>query len=269
MTKTALRDPLAGQAAGTPCWASLLVHDLPASQEFYHELFGWEFCTGPQQFGPYVRATVDGHEVAGLAGIAPGRNLRPVWLPYIASDDADTTASLIRERGGTVAVGPLDTDHHGRLAVAADPSGATFGVWQTAAQGGMDPAEEGTPGTPVWFELVTYDCSSAAHFYPAVFGHVPAEEGGEAASGNGGDYLTLQLDGRPVAGVQGVGRALPAERGPHWKTYFAVEDTDASMLRVRELGGAVVHQPRTSPHGRVATAADPEGAQFSVISPGS
>lgn len=266
MMESAVRNPHTRQAPGTPCWASLLVHGLSGSQEFYHELFGWEFYSGPQQPGPYVRAMVDGHEVAGLGEITPGRSMRASWLPYIASDDADMTADLIRERGGTVAVGPLDADEVGRLAIAADTSGATFGVWQTSThQDGLSPAEDGVPGTPVWYELVTSDSTSAAHFYPAVFGYEPAVEGGDAAAENGADYLTLHLDGRPVAGVQGVGRALSRERGPHWKTYFAVEDADASVLRVSELGGSVVHAPRDSPHGRVATAADPEGAQFSVI----
>lgn len=266
MTESAARNPHARQTPGTPCWASLLVHELAGSQEFYHELFGWEFYSGPQQLGPYVRAMVGGHEVAGLGEIAPGRRLSAAWLPYMASDDADATAGLIRERGGTVAVGPLDADKVGRMAIAADTLGATFGVWQTAPhQNGLSPAEAGAPGTPVWYELVTRDSSVAAHFYPAVFGYEPAAEGGEAAAGDGSDYLTLHLDGKPVAGIQGVGRALPRERGPHWKTYFAVSDTDATVRRVSELGGSVLHEPRDSPHGRVATAADPEGAQFSVI----
>jgi predicted enzyme related to lactoylglutathione lyase len=266
MESAAVRNPLARQIPGTPCWASLLVRELAGSQEFYHELFGWEFYSGPQHLGPYVRAMVDGREVAGLGEIAAGRSLDSAWLPYMASDDADATADLIRERGGTVAVGPLDADDVGRLAIAADTSGANFGVWQTMPQpDGLNPAEEGAPGTPVWYELVTRDSSTAAHFYPAVFGYEPAAEGGQAAAEGGTDYVTLHLEGRPVAGVQGVGRALPRERGPHWKTYFSVADTDATARRVSELGGRVVHPPRDSPHGRVATAADPEGAQFSLI----
>lgn len=261
MTESTARHPHARHAPGTPCWASVLVHELERSQEFYHELFGWEFYSGPEQLGPYVRAMVDGQEVAGLGEIAPGRRLRPSWLPYMASDDADATAYLVRERGGTVAVGPLDADEAGRMAIAADPVGATFGVWQTTPQPALTPSAAGVAGAPVWYELVTPDASVAFPFYSAVFGYDSADERGAGD----GDHLTLLLEGGPVAGIHGVGRELPRDRGPHWKTYFAVEDTDTTVRRVGELGGKVVHEPGDSPYGRVATAADPEGAQFSVI----
>lgn len=259
-------EPHPRQTPGTPCWASLLVHELAESQEFYHELFGWEFSSGPRQPGPYVRATVEGHQVAGLGEITPGRRLRVAWLPYMASDDVDATADLIRERGGTVAVGPLDTEDAGRMAIAADTVGANFGVWRTAPHAGLRPATAEVPGAPVWYELVTRDSSVAGHFYPGVFGYEarPSSEGEDPVAPS--DYLTLHLGGMPVAGIHGAGRELPRDRGPYWKTYFAVADTDAAVRRVGQLGGKVVHEPNDSPYGRVATVADREEAQFSVIS---
>ncbi len=48
-------------------------------------------------------------------------------------------------------------------------------------------------------------------------------------------------------------------------TYFEVADTDEALRRVAELGGHTLAAPHDSPHGRVATVADPEGAMFSVI----
>ena len=51
------------------------------------------------------------------------------------------------------------------------------------------------------------------------------------------DYVTLHIGGRPVAGIHGVGNALPRDRGPHWLTYFEVADTDEAADRVIELGG--------------------------------
>lgn len=271
MTESVTRHTQPRQMPGTPCWASLLVQELARSQEFYHQLFGWEFYSGPRQPGPYVRALADGHEVAGLGEIVPGRRLNVAWLPYMASDDADATAGLIRERGGTVAVGPLDADNAGRMAIAADTAGAGFGVWQPAPQpDSLTPAPAEVPGAPVWYELITRESSAAGSFYPAVFGYEPTADGagngnGGGGSGNGRDYVTLHVNGEPVAGIHGVGQALPRDRGPYWKTYFAVADADTTMERVAELGGSVVHLPADTPHGRVATAADPEGAQFSVI----
>ena len=267
MTESVARHTHSRQLPGTPCWASLLVRELGRAQEFYHELFGWEFRSGPHQPGPYVRASADGHEVAGLGEIVPGRSLNVAWLPYMASDDADATASLIRERGGTVAVGPLDADDAGRMAIAADTAGAGFGVWQPAPQpDSLPPATSEVPGAPVWYELITRDSSVAGTFYPAVFGY---EAGSEAeGDGKGDGYVTLRVSGTPVAGIRGVGDLLPRGRGPYWKTYFAVADTDETATRIVELGGTVVDLPADTPHGRVATAADPEGAQFSVIAHG-
>jgi uncharacterized protein len=79
------------------------------------------------------------------------------------------------------------------------------------------------------------------------------------------DYVTLHAGGRPVAGLHGVGHALPRDRGPHWMTYFEVADTDAALDQVVALGGHVLQPAHDSSHGRVATVSDPEGARFSLV----
>lgn len=255
MTEAATRHR---HAPGTPCWASLMVHGLSASQDFYRKLLGWEFRPGPRQPGPYVRAFAGGQEVAGLGELTAESGVRPTaWLPYLATDDADASAALIRDYGGTVAVGPLEVRRAGRLVIASDPVGASFGVWQPAPQTGSDTPSPDVPGVPLWYELVTRDAASIGAFYSAVFGYEarPAEAG----------RLTLCLDGRPVAGMRGVGSELPRDRGPHWETYFAVEDPDAVAGQAKHLGGHVVRGPLDSPWGRLAQLADPEGAQFSVL----
>ncbi|MGW1915394.1 VOC family protein [Streptomyces sp. NPDC002076] len=250
--------PHARHAPGTPCWVSLMAHGLAATEEFYGELFGWEFRPGPQQLGPYVRALLDGREVAGMGQLPPDHRLPIAWTPYLASQDVDQTADTVRECGGTVAVGPLDAAEAGRLAIAADPSGAVFGIWQGSAHLGT--AISGVPGTPAWNELVTFETESVSKFYATVFGYER-----EPVVSADFDYVTLHLAGRPVAGLHGVGHALPRDRGPHWQTYFEVADADATVRQVADLGGRVIRQPHNSPHGRVATVADPEGAEFSVI----
>ncbi|MEV6116967.1 VOC family protein [Streptomyces sp. NPDC052109] len=250
--------PHARRAPGTPCWVSLMAHGLAATEEFYGELFGWEFRPGSQQLGPYVRAVLDGHEVAGMGQLPPDRRLPIAWTPYLASEDVDQTADTVRECGGTVAVGPLDAAEAGRMAIAADPSGAVFGIWQGARH--LATVITGVPGTPAWNELVTFETESVAKFYATVFGYEQ-----EPVVSADFDYVTLHLAGRPVAGLHGVGHALPRDRGPHWQTYFEVADADATVRQVADLGGRLIRQPHDSPHGRVATVADPEGAEFSVI----
>ncbi|MFI0982799.1 VOC family protein [Streptomyces sp. NPDC021093] len=243
---------------GTPCWVSLMVHQLTSTQEFYGALFGWEFRPGPQQLGPYVRALLDGHEVAGIGQLPADRHLPTAWTPYLASDDAGATAQAVTCSGGTVAVGPLDAGDAGRMALASDPAGAVFGIWQAAAHPGA--AVAGAPGTPVWNELVTRETASIVKFYQAVFGY-----DAEAVVSADFDFTTLLVDKKPVASLHGVGHALPRDRGAHWMTYFEVEDADEAALLVSDLGGHVVQQPRDGATGRLAVVSDPEGAVFTVV----
>ncbi|MFF3499979.1 VOC family protein [Streptomyces sp. NPDC003247] len=245
-------------APGTPCWVSLMVHGLTTTEEFYGRLFGWEFRPGPQQLGPYVRALLDGREVAGIGQLPPDRRLPIAWTPYLASDDVDRTAETVRLCGGTIGVGPLDAAEAGRMAIGSDSSGAVFGIWQAAAHLGTNIS--GVPGTPAWNELLTFESVSVAKFYETVFGY----ERERAVSGDS-DYVTLRVAGRPVAGIRGLGRTLPRDRGPHWLTYFEVADVEEALGLLSDLGGRVLAPARDTAHGRVATVADPEGARFALV----
>jgi predicted enzyme related to lactoylglutathione lyase len=267
-------------APGTPCWVSLMAHGTTATQDFYRELFGWEFQPGPGQLGPYVRALLDGRRVAGVGHMPPDQELPVAWTPYFACDDADATAETVRHCGGTVGVGPLDAGADGRIAVAVDPMGAVFGIWQPTAHFGAEPT--GAPGTPVWNELLTYESTGVTKFYRNVFGYEdeeaayetdeadtagsadPADPADPAAAGPV-DRVVLRRRGRPVAAVRGVGQALPRDRGAHWLTYFRVADVGTATARVTALGGRVLTPPHDTPHGRTATVTDPEGARFALL----
>ncbi|GAA2490784.1 VOC family protein [Streptomyces gobitricini] len=243
---------------GTPCWVSLMVRRLDATQEFYGELFDWQFEPGPQQLGPYVRGLLDGREVAGIGQLPADRDLPTAWTTYLATDDADETAEAIRCSGGTVAVGPLTAVGAGRLAICSDPTGAVFGAWQATGHPGT--AVVGAPGTPAWNELLTQETESVSKFYKTVFGY----ELDPVVSADL-DLVMLKVGERPVASLHGVGASLPRDRGAHWMTWFEVADTDASARRVTELGGQVLQAPRDAPAGRLATVADPEGAVFTIV----
>ena len=78
-----------GYTPGTPCWMSLMVHGMTATQEFYGALFGWKFQPRPQQWGPYVRAVFDGHEVAGIGQLPPDPPVRQTAL-----DEGDTAGGV-------------------------------------------------------------------------------------------------------------------------------------------------------------------------------
>jgi uncharacterized protein len=256
-----MTEPTPAPSTGTHRWVSLMACDLAESQRFYRRLLGWEYQEGPhQRLGPYVRARCHGRQVAGLGEVAPGASRVVAWLPYIATDDADATVAMIRDCGGTLAVGPLDLPDVGRVAIAADVCGAAFGLWQ-GGRGRRTPLGA-VPGVPVWNELITTETSLVSKFYAMVFGY---EAVPEPALPEDADYLVLRLAGRPVAGVRGVGAALPRDLGQHWLPYFAVDEVDKAVRHAEELGARLVREPDDEPFGRLAWLADPEGAPFGLV----
>ncbi|WP_328916627.1 MULTISPECIES: VOC family protein [unclassified Streptomyces] len=243
---------------GTPCWASLMAHRADRAREFYGALFGWKFRPGPRELGPYVLAELNGQRIAGI-GEGAASPYRPVaWTTMLAADDVDQAAETVRECGGTVGIGPLNAGEEGRMALAVDPVGAVFGIWQGERMAGADLT--GVPGTVLWSKLVTQECVRVATFYQDVFGF-----GIEPSPGGEPYRRVLTVHGRPMAGVQHVGHQVVRDRGAHWVTYFAVSDTDAAARRVTALGGKVLEEPHDSRHGRLARVADPEGGTFSLL----
>jgi hypothetical protein len=47
--------------------------------------------------------------------------------------------------------------------------------------------------------------------------------------------------------------------------YFGVEDTDAALAKVVDLGGSILMAAEDTPYGRLAAAADPTGARFKLV----
>jgi hypothetical protein len=146
------------------------------------------------------------------------------------------------------------------MAFFADPAGAVCGIWQPRSFHGAGLVNE--PGALSWNELNTRDVAGAKEFYGAVFGWAfDTQDLGQA-----GAYTTVGLGGKSVAGILDQGeRGVPEEVPSHWGVYFAVEDTDATIERAKQLGGSVMVEPIEIPVGRFAILGDPHGAMFSVI----
>lgn len=247
-------------AHGTPCWVSLMARDLEGAKDFYGALLGWSFTPGPTELGCYVRATLHGAKVAGIGALPPELSLPAEWTTYFAVDSADQVSARVRECGGTVAVGPLQSEKAGRLAVAADLSGAFFGLWEGQEHLGWEVV--GEPGAVVWNELVTNDEPLAVAFYGSVLGRAVVQADPLAVA-RGEEEATLQVDGHRVAGLK---QTTDLREGPpRWRVYFACADAGLTARQTRELGGSVLVEPFDTPYGRVARLADPQGGRFSVV----
>ena len=249
---------------GTPCWVDLGTTDIPQSNHFYASLFGWNIEQGPPEAGGYSMATLEGRNVAGIGPIMGPPGTPSTWSTYFAVADVDPVAARITSAGGQLLSGPMDVMDAGRLVVAADVTGAVFGLWQARAHTGVQTAN--VPGAFTWSEHMSRDFEGAKAFYAAVFGY----EYGDMSS-DGFSYATLLINGQQVVG--GIG-ALPENTGPEgmaehpafWSVYFGTADTDKSVDLVTGNGGRVIRPATDSPYGRMAVVADQHGAVFSLIS---
>lgn len=245
---------------GTPCWIDAIVPDIQRAMTFYNALLGWQLNDEGAEFGHYQIAKLDGRSVAAMSPKTPEMGDMPaVWTTYLAVTDADKTASKITEAGGQLLMPPDDVGDKGRLAIAADPSGAVFGLWQAGEITGLRIAN--VPGALVWNECMTRDFEGGKAFYTEVFGYHANDMSSEGFS-----YATLDLNGRPIGGLGGLPADVPTEVPSHWSVYFGVSDTDSTVAKIRELGGTINGEPHDSPYGRMAQVADDQGIPFNIIS---
>lgn len=241
---------------GTPCWTDLMVPDGDAARAFYGGLFGWDFEVGDEETGFYSQGKLGGRTVAGIGQTMPGQEgPPPAWTTYLAADDVDAVVARISEAGGTVFMPTMDVMGFGRMAVAADPTGCVFGLWQGLSHTGLQRYNEA--GAVVWNEGHVLDFAAAKAFYEAVFGYTFTDVGG-------GDfhYVTTEVNGETVGGIGDSADGTAA-----WLTYFQVEDADAMAARATELGGSVVSDARDSDFGRIVELAGPAGERFALIVP--
>lgn len=246
---------------GTPSWVDHASPNLDASIDFYGALFGWDVPESErsEQTGGYRQAMKDGKPVAGMMPVMQ-EGQPVVWSSYVSVDDAEATATAVKEAGGTVVAEPMEVLDLGTMAIFADPAGAVFGVWQPNTFIGAGLVNE--PGSLSWTELNTRDTEAAKTFYGAVFGWGAQDND----LGDAGTYTEWKLGEDTIGGMLNMTeRGVPDAVPPHWQVYFAVEDTDATVDAAKQGGGGVMVEPIDIPVGRFAILTDPHGASFAVI----
>jgi predicted enzyme related to lactoylglutathione lyase len=238
-----------------------MTSDVAAAREFYAELFGWELEDLGAEAGGYIMASLGGRNVAGIGPMMQNQQGHPsVWTTYLATADVDATCEQITANSGVVLAPPFEVMDAGRMAIAQDPTGATFGLWQAGRHIGAMLANE--TGSFTWNELMTRDYDRAKEFYAAVLGCAFTEIG----DGNF-NYSTIDIDGRAAGGIGELSGEVPKEVPAHWRVYFAVDNPDETLAKATALGGRVLRPAEDMPFGRWGDASDGQGAMFSVIKP--
>ncbi|MFI6282032.1 VOC family protein [Streptomyces sp. NPDC050988] len=248
------------QPDGTPTWIDLRVPDLDRALEFYNALFGWEYAPDSAKTGLGTVCLLRGRPVAAIAQApaiaqAAPATTNPDWTMYFATADCDGTAKRVSDAGGSVLMAPTDIGEHGRAALAEDPVGARFGLWEARAHVGCEVVNE--PDSLVRNDLVTPDPEPARAFYTSVFDYTL--DGNKTLPDL--DFTFLRRpDGHEIGGIFG----FPVAPRSIWATTFEVADTDAVAGRAVAAGGTA-DTPEDTPYGRSATLKDPFGVEFSVI----
>src|SRR3954447_21543908 len=278
-------------APGVPCWVDTWQADAAATAAFYAELMGWETerTTPDDAEAQYVMCRLRGRDVAaigsGVAGAgasgvggagasasAAGPGASPAgtahtpaaWTTYVQVASVQDTVAKAREAGGAIVAPPFDSLDGGRIAILADPVGASFGVWAPGAHRGAQVVNE--PGAWTMSVLLCDDAEPAKRFYGATLGWT-----GDPFPLGDAEGTLFRLDGyvggepsqpvpRDVVAVMAPASGRPAG----WVAGFWVDDADATAARAPELGGTVVAGPFDTAISRDAVIADPGGAVFSV-----
>ncbi|MEU9414602.1 VOC family protein [Streptomyces sp. NPDC051000] len=240
-----------------------MTRDLDHAQAFYGAVLGWTFR--PTRLGEgFSVAMRDGVPIAGIGALAGRLGVPVAWTPYFAVDDADVTSARVRERGATMAVGPL-TFGTGRAALAADPDGAVFGFWQGEVIPNWTAHRR---HAAAWLELRTRDAFAAAVFYGDVLDWA-CERPGCCDVSYEHDHVVIRRGHDTVARISGgaVEEAPDPQIRPRWHVHFDVPDLEAAVDTAVRLGGRTASPVQTSGDSRRVALGDPDGALFTIVSP--
>jgi uncharacterized protein len=117
-------------------------------------------------------------------------------------------------------------------------------------------------GRFVWYELVTPDMAAATAFYAKVMGWSTRD-----ASTPNVAYTLFKVGRTSVGGLVNLpehARKMGAE--PRWIGYVSVDDVDAAVDRIKQLGGAVHVPPTDIPNvSRFSVIADPQMATLVLV----
>jgi hypothetical protein len=248
---------------GSPCWVDLWTSDVEGSRKFYGDLFGWESQEPNPDFGGYFMFTRNGVPTAGAMGDMGDMPANNAWKIYLDTDDIAKTLHAAEAESAQVISPSMAVADLGSQAVLIDPTGAHLGAWQPGTFPGFTVL--GEHGAPSWFELLTRDHATAVAFYRSVF-HWDTNP---VADSDEFRYTTMRDPGGDgeLAGIMDATTFLPDGVSAHWSVYWGVDDADTAVGKVKALGGSVVTDAEDTPYGRMATVADPAGAQFKLHMP--
>ena len=192
-----------------------------------------------EEFGGYFTFLKDGKHVGGCMANSGEEGHPDSWTVYLTTDDVQRTAKDAAAKGGQVHMEPMQVAENGSFAIIGDPGGAGIGAWQADQVTGFEIWNE--PGAPRWFEL-----QHAGATTPASTSTATCSAGTPTRTATTPDfrYTTLREGEDDLAGIMEAIQYMPEGAPAFWTIYFGVDDTDAALERIVELGGKVMQPCR-------------------------
>jgi predicted enzyme related to lactoylglutathione lyase len=214
---------------------SVWTPDADRAAAFYGHVLGWVY-------DPASNRVTNTSQRIGLFSV-PGPPT--LFCCYAVTDLAGARQSIL-DGGGRV--GEVREFDFGTVLDATDPAGTAFAVFTPA---GDQPRPELNGAAPGDVSYITYEVADAAAFrtfYSRML--FWSYEPGRVDDG-------WQIQGpHPMAGVAGGSDRQVTV--PMW----TVEDIEAAVARVREVGGTVIDEPSQQSYGASALCTDDQGSRF-------
>lgn len=106
----------------------LVAADRNAAMRFYEGLFDWRF-EQVSEVPPFFSIFNGDRLNAGMMDHPGGAEAQPYWLVYFTVADLGEAVAKVSELGGRIEMGPQEIPA-GRIAVAQDPQGAWFALFE-------------------------------------------------------------------------------------------------------------------------------------------
>lgn len=242
-------------------WFEYVSKDVAKAQGFFGELFHWKsqvMAAPGTPGGGYTMIALNDQTIGGFVPTPQGAPPHGHWLAHLGVENAAATCEKIKKLGGKVRKDPVAMAGYGTWAVVADPTDATFVLWQPNK---MEATEyKDMPGAFCWNELLTDNPDKAIAFYKEIAGYTVKPMGSEM-----GDYNVLEADGKGRAGVM---KKMMGDTPNMWLPYVQVTNVDHTADKAKKLGSTIVAGPQDIPGiGRFAVFIDPQGGALGLLQP--
>lgn len=184
------------------------------------------------------------------------------WLGDIGVPDVDAAVAKTQSLGATIYMPGMDIATVGRIAVLADPQGATIALYCPESGTTDNSGDDGNPiGKPNWHALYTTDPEAAWRFYTAMFGWTKTDS---MDMGEMGEYRMYGNGGATLGGMMVKPPMMPTSA---WLYDVSVSDLETAIEAAKTGGAQVLMGPHDVPGGdRMVQLMDPQGAAFALHS---